>query len=282
MSRLARAAGLAIALLLCQGAAQAQPQRIISLAPSVTETVFALGMGDRLVGVSVYCDYPPEAAKIDKVGTFLAPNIEAIVAHHPDLVIAVPSPGNHGPVEQLQQLGMSVLVVDPGSIAEIRQSFLTIGHALGRDAAAAELVAGVDRKIAEVQARLGDVPRRKVLMVVGQTPLIAAGTGTVQDELIRMAAGENVGARGGRGWPHLSIELAIAAAPDVIIDSTMGNEERTGAGAASEFWRSFPTIPAVREGRVVGFQAYEILRPGPRIAAAFATIARFVHPERFR
>src|SRR5512141_2742111 len=93
--------------------------RIVSLAPSVTETVFALGLGDRLVGVSVYCDYPPEVARIDRVGTFLTPNLEAIVAKRPDLVIAVPSPGNQSPVEAMQRLGLRVLVVDPRSVAQI-------------------------------------------------------------------------------------------------------------------------------------------------------------------
>ncbi|HYD49525.1 MAG TPA: helical backbone metal receptor [Terriglobales bacterium] len=266
--------------LAAQAPAQAPPQRIISLAPSVTETVFALGMGDRLVGVSVYCDYPPEVTKLDKVGTFLTPNVEAILTKRPDLVLVVPSPGNHSPVEELQRLGLRVVVVDPGSLAEIKHSFATIGSALGREAAAGELAVRLDRQIESVTARLAAAPLRKVLMVVGQTPLIAAGRDTVQDELITLARGINVAARAGSGWPHLSIELAISAAPEVIIDSTMGNEVRVGAGAAESFWNQFATIPAVRHRRVVGFRAYEVLRPGPRIGDALERIAHFIHPER--
>lgn len=273
--------GAALLLLLVGASASAEPQRIISLAPSVTETVFALGLGDRLVGVSVYCDYPAAAQKIDKVGTFLAPNIEAITAKQPDLVLAVRTPGNRGAVEELRRLGTEVLIVDPTSLKEIDESFVSIARALGREQAGRQLAATVDREIDTVRTHLSGAPRRKVLMVVGQTPLIATGAGTVQDELITLAQGINLGARGGQGWPHLSIEFAIAAAPEVIIDSTMGNEERTGAAAAQDFWRAFPTIPAVRDGRVVGFQAYELLRPGPRIGQAFAMIARFIHPERF-
>jgi iron complex transport system substrate-binding protein len=110
---------------------------------------------------------------------------------------------------------------------------------------------------------------------------VAVGTGTFQDELIRMARGINLAVAAGGVWPRLSIEFAIAAAPEVIIDTTMGNEERAGAEAAMEFWKAFPTIPAVRDRRVYGYKAYQLLRPGPRIAEAYEAIARFIHPERF-
>src|SRR6478672_6683405 len=93
------------------------PQRIISLAPSITEILFALGVGDRVVGVSTYCDYPPEVARIDRIGTFLQPNVERILAKRPDLVIGVPSPDNRAPVERLQEFGVRVLVVNPERIA---------------------------------------------------------------------------------------------------------------------------------------------------------------------
>ena len=259
----------------------ADVQRIISLAPSVTETVFALGLGDRLVGVSVYCDYPPEAQRIDRVGTFLTPNVEAIVAKRPDVIIAVPTPGNQGSVQALRRLGLRVILVDPNTVAEIKESLLTIGRDLDHEAAARALVARIDAQIAGVQARLADAPLRKVLMVVGQTPLIAVGGGTFQDELIRMAHGDNLGAAAGGSWPRLSIEFAIAAAPEVIIDTSMGNEEQVGAAPAMEFWKVFPTIPAVRDGHVYGYKAYQVLRPGPRIGEAFEALARFIHPERF-
>src|SRR5262249_26217070 len=113
-------------------------------------------------------------------------------------------------------------------------------------------------------------------------PLIAVGAHTFQDELIQMAHGTNVAATAGGAWPHLSLEVAITAAPEVIIDTTMGNEERVGAGAALAFWGQFQTIPAVRDGRVHGYGEYQLLRPGPRIARAFESIARFIHPEQFR
>jgi iron complex transport system substrate-binding protein len=257
----------------------AEPQRIVSLAPSLTETVFALGLGDRLVGVSAYCDYPPEAQRIARVGTFITPNVEAIVSKKPDVILAVPSPGNRSPVESLERLGFKVIVVDPLTLEGIKESLIVIGSRLGHDVQARKLVAHIDSQIESVRARLAGVSKRKVLMVVGQTPLIVAGGATVQDELIRLAGGINLGAAAGKDWPHVSIEYAISAAPDVIIDSTMGSEVRDETSA--KFWKAFPMIPAVKEGRIFGYKAYEVLRPGPRIGEALGVIARFVHPERF-
>jgi iron complex transport system substrate-binding protein len=207
--------------------------------------------------------------------------VEAIVAKRPDVILAVPSPGNQDPVQALRRLGFTVVLFDPNTVADIEAALITIGGALGHEAAARALVTRIEERITAVRARLADAPERTVLMVVGQTPLVAVGTGTFQDELIRMARGINLAVAAGGVWPRLSIEFAIAAAPEVIIDTTMGNEERAGAEAAMEFWKAFPTIPAVRDRRVYGYKAYQLLRPGPRIAEAYEAIARFIHPERF-
>jgi len=266
----------------CREVVHAEVRRIISLAPSLTETVFALGLGERLVGVSVYCDYPPAVQKIDRVGTFLTPNVEAIVAKRPDIVLAVPTPGNQSPVETLRSLGVRVLLVNPNTVSETLETLVTVGRALGAEAAARALVARIEAHMAAVRAKLTEAPERTVLMVLGQTPLIAVGRGTFLDELIGLAHGRNVGAQAGGAWPHLSLEFVIAASPQVIIDTTMGDEERSGAAAAMAFWNGFPSIPAVRDRRVYGYKQYQLLRPGPRLAEAFETIARFVHPERFQ
>jgi len=257
-------------------------RRIVSLAPSMTETVFALGAGDQLVGVSVYCDYPPQAKKIDRVGTFLTPNVEVIVAMRPDVVLAVPSPGNRNSVESLRKLGLEVLVSEPHSVDEVRDLILEVGSEIGRGEQARALVEDIDRRIALVKARTNAAEPRKVLMVIGQMPLRVVGAGTFLDELIRLSGGVNLAASVGGPWPHLSIEFPLVAKPEVIIDTTMGNEERAGAGSATQFWDAFPTIPAVKEGRVYGHRQYHLLRPGPRVAEALETIARYIHPERFQ
>ncbi|MEO8603154.1 MAG: cobalamin-binding protein [bacterium] len=269
---------LALVLL---GAPVSAAERIISLAPSVTETLFALGVGDRVVGVSTYCDYPAAATKIDHVGTFLQPNVERILVKKPDLVIAVPSPGNQSPVERLQKLGINVLVVNPERIAEILASIRSIADAVGVPQKGFDLVARIERDLAAVEARLADAPRLRTLMLVGRAPLVAAGGGTYQGELIERAHGANIVSEIGQAWPHLSLEFVVARAPQVIIDASMGSEADSYAGTAPAFWADFPTIPAARDKRIYGYRSYELLRPGPRVAETLATVARFIHPERF-
>jgi iron complex transport system substrate-binding protein len=271
-----------IALTLVASIARAAPpQRIISLAPSITEILFALGVGDRVVGVSTYCDYPPEATRVDRIGTFLQPNVERILAKRPDLVIGVPSPSNRAPVERLEDLGLHVLIVDPERIAAIEAAIHTIAGAVGVPAAGDKLVADMQREIDAVTARLDGAPRRSVLMLVGRSPFIAAGAGTYQDELITLAHGDNLAAPTAEAWPTVNLEYIVARAPQVIIDASMGSEEAPDHDAALAFWSGFPAIPAVRDRRIYGYRAYELLRPGPRAPATLARVARFIHPERF-
>ncbi len=255
-------------------------RRVVSLAPSVTEILFALGVGDRVVGVSAYCDYPPEAQRIDRIGTFLTPNVERILAKQPDLVIGVPSPGNRAPVENLRSLGLRVVIVDPEGVAAILESIRSIAAAVGVPEEGERLVGAIGRRLAALAGRLEGAARRRVLMVVGRAPLMAAGRGTYQDELIRLAGGDNVAAASGEHWPNLGVEFVIAAAPEVIIDVSMGSEA-TSADGAMAFWRAFPTVPAVRDRRVHTEGASALLRPGPRVAETLELVARYVHPERF-
>lgn len=278
-----RAAALAFLIIpIVAGAVRAEPaQRIVSLAPSITEILFALGVGDRVVGVSTYCDYPPEATRIDRIGTFLEPNVERILTKRPDLVIGVPSPSNRAPVERLQGLGTRVLIVNPERIPDILAAITTIADAVGVPAKGAELVARIRRDLAAVTDRLDGASRPSVLMLVGRSPFIAAGAGTYQGELVELAHGDNLAAPIGEAWPAVNLEFIVARAPQVIIDASMGSEEAHDRDGALAFWHDFPTIPAVRDHRIYGYRAYELLRPGPRVAETLETIARFIHPERY-
>jgi len=264
----------------CVARAVESPRRIISLAPSVTEIVFALGAGDRLVGVSTYCDYPEAAKHIDRVGTFLQPNVERILAARPDLVIAVPSPANRLPVESMIDLGLRVLVVEPNRIDDVYTAIGSIASVLGDSAAGERVVTDMRARVARVTARLAGAKPQRVLMLVGRQPLIAAGAGTYQDEIIALAGGTNIAAALAGEWPTLSLEFVLAGAADVIIDAGMGSEEEAEADRRA-YWRQFSTIPAVRTHRIFGYGAYELLRPGPRLPETLEAVARFVHPERF-
>lgn len=251
--------------------------RIVSLVPSVTETLFALGVGSQVVGVSQYCDYPPEAAKLPKVGDFIAPNLEAIVGLRPTLVVGINTASDQRQVRALNSLGIPVVMVNDDSVEEVERNITTIGACVGRTAEAARLLASIKARIAAVTARLRDTNKTSVLMVVGHDPLVVVGSGTYLDELLSLAHGENIGEASRQTWPRLSLEYLIAVGPQVILDGQMGSER----SVPSSFWARYPTIPAVREDRVRGYPIDLMLHPGPRIAYALATLARLIHPEAF-
>jgi iron complex transport system substrate-binding protein len=251
--------------------------RIVSLAPSVTETLFALGAGAEVVGVSQYCDYPPEVLKLPKVGDFIAPNLEAIVGLRPTLVIGIATASDERQARALSALGIPVLMVNDDSVEQVEANIITIGAHIGRTAEAARLLVSIKGQIASVEARLRDTSRTSVLMVVGHDPLVAVGSGTYLDELLTLAHGENIGEASGQTWPRLSLEYLIAVAPQVILDGQMGSEK----AVPSTFWDRYPSIPAVRDGRVRAYPIDLTDHPGPRIAKALATLAKLIHPEAF-
>ncbi len=255
-------------------------RRIVSLAPSVTETLFAIEAQAEVIGVCTFCDFPREVEKIDRVGSYSAPNVEAIVAKRPDVVIGVP-PNNPEAIVALQQLGLRVVIVQVDTIEQIHAAIRTIAYEAGRVTQGEALLVEMDKRMEAVRARLKGASQRRVLMVVGQDPLIAVGSGIFLNELITQAQGINIAAEAAQPWARLSLEVAVAKQPEVIIDSSMGSEENDKARYLG-VWQNFPTLPAVRDGRVYGTRSYTVLRPGPRLPDGFEEIARLIHPERFQ
>ncbi|MBI3758155.1 MAG: ABC transporter substrate-binding protein, partial [Deltaproteobacteria bacterium] len=251
--------------------------RIISLAPAITETLFALGAGAAVVGVSRYCDYPPEVAKLPKIGTFLTPNIEAIAGLRPTLIIGLEHSSDLREIRALKAMGYRTLMVDDDSIAGIEGSIRTIGDAIGRSREAQALLDQIHLKIGAIEERLGNVPQRRVLMLVGHQPMVAVGRGTYLDELLTLARATNIAAASAQTWPRLSVEYIIATRPEVILDGQMGTDPAT----PSTFWAKYPSIPAVRDHRVFGYPDDPVLHPGPRIVLTLAMLARMIHPEAF-
>jgi iron complex transport system substrate-binding protein len=248
--------------------------RVVSLVPSVTETVFALNGQDRLVGVSSFCDYPEEAAKLPRAGDYLHPSVETIVSLRPDVVIGVPTPGNQPAIDALRRLGLNVVVIPEDTIADAWRAMRTIGGWVGKPDAAESLVREVSARIERVKAHAAELPRRRVLFVVGHDPLVVAGDGLFIDELIGIAGGENVGVVSSLAWPRLSLEAVVAAAPDVIIDGAMGSE----AGASLlDYWKPYASVPAVRDGRVRPHRSASLLRPGPRLGQAAEEVFALIH-----
>lgn len=274
-----RAPLIALCLLLAAwtGSAQAlERERIVSLAPSITETLFAVGAGPEVVGVSEYCDYPAQALKLPKVGSFLTPNLEAIVGLRPDLIIGLDTSSNDREIRALQRMGKRVLLVNDDSLSGIDQSIQKIGAATGHAVQSRELLNSMHLRMRAIVQRLKGAPPCKVLMVVGHDPLVAVGGGYLE-QLLRMADCVNIGAGLGVQWPRLSMEYIIAMGPDVILDGQMGTDPKSPGG----FWSRYPNLPAVRNHRVFGYAQNPVLRPGPRVARTLEIMASLTHPERF-
>jgi iron complex transport system substrate-binding protein len=252
-----------------------RPERIISISPATTETLYAVGAGPRVVGVTTFCDWPPEAKSLPKVGDFLRPDVEAIIALRPDLVVGSPSPSNRPAVLRLEALGVRVVVKPDYTVDELCAAILEIGRAAGEPQRSAALVAALRGAIAETSRKAASAPRRKVLFVVDHNPLFAAARGSIPDELIEAAGGVNVARDRGREFVAYSIEEAIAAAPEVIIDATMAG------GSAADFWSSWKEIPAVASGRVHLASGDFVYMPGPRLDEGLREVAAAIHPEIF-
>jgi iron complex transport system substrate-binding protein len=255
--------------------AAASAARIISLTPSVTEILFALGAGPEVVGVSQYCDYPPAAGKLPRVGSFLTPNIEAIVALRPTLVIGSWVSSGLPAFQSLNSMGYPTLIVKDNSLEQIEESIRVIGDRTGRSEQARDLLASINQHLDDVRRRLEGVKPRTVLMVVGHQPLIAVGGGTYLDELLHIAGGINIADGTGDSWPHLSIEYIVAMKPEVILDGQMGDDPT----APQRFWSEYPGIPAVKNHRIYSYPEDLTLHPGPRVWQSLELLASRIHPE---
>ena len=274
-SRLAVVAALCLwVLTLAAPANAAARMRIVSLAPSVTETLFALGAGPDVVGVSQYCDYPPQVRDLPRVGSFLTPNLEAIIALRPTLVVGLELSSDVREIRALNSMGYPVLLVSDDSLQQIENSIEKVGARINRQDDARRLVAQIQSQIAEVRQRLANAKSLRALMLVGHQPIVAVGPGTYLDELMRIARANNIADAVGQQWPHLSMEFMIAMRPEVILDGAMGTDS-----SSSSFWEKYPTIPAVRDHRVYGYAEDPMLHAGPRVGQSLEIIARKIHPE---
>lgn len=266
----------------------AVPARIVSTSPSITESLYALGLGDRVVGVSTYCRFPPEAVRLPKVGTFLKPDTELIAQLRPDLVIVQAGP--HDAARQMSVLGIRSISVDRGTLHGVYTSILAIGNEAGVPDRAAALVARIRERLTRVHAAVSPRPARKVLIVVGRqagtlADLVAAGEGSYLHDLIGIAGGVNVLAgHSGSDYPRVSLETVIRLAPDVIIDAgDMGDtpEEHRGRKPVTEtLWKRQTLVAAAQRGDVHAVTSDAFVVPGPRVIEVAETLAEWLHGVR--
>jgi len=267
-----------VAALLSALSVGAQPARIVSTFPSATEILFALGAGDRVVGVSSYCRYPPAVLSLPKIGTYIRPDPEKIALLRPDLVIAEQIPG--ALFDRLDALGIRRLEVKVGSLAEIYTMIRDIGRGIGLPDRAEKLNAEIRAKLDAFRAEGQGRQRPAVLMIVGRNPgvltnLIAVGPGAYLGQLLEIAGGRNALSGTAMDYPHISLETVVRLNPDVILDLSMMGEvtdSQVQAERLREPWMSHRDLAAVRAGRVFGITSETLVTPGPRVVDAVELI----------
>lgn len=257
----------------------AAPLRIVSLVPSATELIYALGGEDRLVGRTDYCDYPPAARAKPSVGGMINPSLEAIVTLKPDLVIATTSGNRLDTFTKLEQVGIAVYAVHANRIAEMLDATRRLGELTGRQAAVGPFVAEIERRLNAVANAVRPYPRPRVLYVLWPEPLLVPAKGALLTELIGLAGGESITKDERGDYPRFSIEAAVTRAPELILLASHGGR---AAGPTREKWDRLASLPAVKTKRIQAIDGSLVHRYGPRVVDGVETLARAIHPEAFR
>ena len=248
----------------------APPRRVVSLAPSLTEIVFLLGRGGSLVGVTRFCNVPPAASTLPKIGGVSDPDVERIVALSPDLVLCTTDGNPREKVRALEEMGIPCFAVAPQDLEAVFTAIERLGVLLGAADRGIAEAAALRRRAQRVRAaaRGTDGASPGVLFVVSTAPVIAAGEGTFMDELVRLAGGRNAAARFSGRYPRLSVEELVAARPDVIFVAGMAGVERFPPEVTR--WKE---VPAFRDGAVITLDGDLVTRPGPRLVTALERVS---------
>ncbi len=262
-------------------AGAAAPQRIVSLAPSLTETLFELGLGDRVVGVTDYCNFPPEVKKIKSVGGYVTPSFEAVAALRPDLLLLLPE---HKEVKHnLEAMKVPILEVENRTVRAVLDSFRAIGRAAGAEARGNALSDGLQRRLDRIAGTVAGRPRPRVLLCVARRMTGAGGIGEIRvgapgsfhGDLLAYAGADNAVPSGLIFYPEVSAEGLLKLDPDVIVEL----EPNAPADKVRVEWSDLSSLRAVRTGRVLVFTQDFLAIPGPRLMRFIEDLARALHPE---
>ncbi|HKX28401.1 MAG TPA: cobalamin-binding protein [Blastocatellia bacterium] len=252
------------------------PQRIISLAPSVTETLFALGLADRIVGVTTYCDYPEGAKAKEKIGDTLRPDLERILALKPDLVVITTASQLETMMHKLDQLAIPVYVTNPRTVHETVVAIRDLGEVTGAIKEGAEIADAMAARVNQIENLLKSGPRPRVFYVLQNDPLITAGRNTFINDLINLAGGQSISGEETADYPQFSRETVVARAPEVIVAPS---SHGTQLVSEADLRRDFATTPAVQLNRIVYVEPDFVDRPGPRLTMGLEQLAKGLHPE---
>ena len=273
----ASAAGGEISVIDGTGAAvtMAKPaERIVSLAPANTEIAFAVGAGDKVVAGTSYDDYPEEAKSLPKIGDFSNPSVEKIASFNPDLVLAAGGI-QEGLRKKLEDLGMTVYVVDPKSYADVETDIENVGMLAGTSSQAQEVANTMIQAAADVSQQVGNLEQKTTFLEIYSKPLMTAGANTFINDMITIAGGKNIGAQAGDGFPQFSTEVLVKDDPQVYIADS-GSMSKPGDLKKRA---GFEALTAVKDGHVYVIDDSIVARPGPRLAEGLKQLAAMIHPE---
>ncbi|SKA82939.1 iron complex transport system substrate-binding protein [Caloramator quimbayensis] len=254
-----------------------KPERIVSVAPNITEIIAALNAKDRLVGRTDYCDYPQDISSVESIGSLMEPNIEKIVSLKPDIVIAS-SHFKKESLEKLEQLNIKVVILNGAETFDgAYETIDKVGQVIGEKEAAEKIISDMKKKVEEITAKVKDAPKPKVYYVIsyGKFGDYTAGKGTFIDEAIKMAGGTNIG-EDAEGWAY-SLEKIVKNDPDIIICSKYF-DTKTGISTTA----GYKDLRAVKEGKLLEIDNNMLDRQGPRLAQGLEELAKLIHPELFK
>jgi iron complex transport system substrate-binding protein len=254
---------------------ESEPETIVSAVPSNTEIVYALGMGEKLSGVSVYCNYPEEALSVEKIGDYNGPNFELIINLEPDIFLGAYI--DEAAISQLENAGIKVILINPGNVSETYETILMIGDIIGASEEAKELVSNMQAKQNQIVDRVKGYASKTVFFEIWHDPLMSAGPGSFINEMIQLANGKNIADDAESAYPEYSLEKLISMNPQVYLTADDGFKTAEDIFARE----GYEHIEAIKTGQLFLLNPDMISRPGPRMIEGFEMIARAIHPEAF-
>jgi iron complex transport system substrate-binding protein len=256
------------------------PQKVISLAPNITEILFALGLDEEILAVTSFCDYPEAAFLKPKIGGFTNPSIEMIVSLKPDLIIATRDGNRKETIQRLKDLGLPVYVIDPKGFDGVMKTVINVGEVVRRQDEAQRIVTNMRTKKENILALTQSLSKPKVFFQVGDAPIVTVGKATLANDLIRLAGGRSISEDESANYPSYTIEAILLKAPEVIIISSM--ESKRDHLNLVKKWQNWKSIPAVKKNAIYVADSNLVDRPSPRIVEGLEIMVKMIHPEAMR